>query len=734
MNGFLSLFATILFCSQEALGLAIVSAALAGLLAIVVLAFNIFCRRWLSARQMSLLWGLVLLRLLLPVAPSSSLSLQNLLTRAENEIAAPSDPPFIPYQDSEVGYARPLPTSAATPSNSAAPVAPEIAESSLDFSVVENWICTLLPIVWLAGGIATLVGATFVHLLFCRRLKTAAACADQRLGALWNACRQQAAVRRDIPIVLTDRIDQPAVLGLFRPKLLLPEDAADLDDRQLRMIMLHELAHVQRWHIAANWALLVIRAIHWWNPVYWLAAARFQNLREQACDAFAIQRMAGESSREYGELLLTLIRRNQSRPAWRVMLPASILGFISSFFRKRAVRNRLKALPTAGVVRSRWQAATVAALVALAAACGLTDASTPEPTPEPSFDWLPRAASWGSQDLLRTDPGPNTTRTYNVEKALDQIACKTLSRGDARMETKSLIILMLTALESQPRLASLLGLETAVPANDSRELQERVSLDGNTLTVTASDSAHAEIVRNLAAWEQSGLAQICVETRFLSSPEDIASALGISWQYLEGFSDEDGEEPLVEGNGSTPTVRAKAAVEDYLPIAVAKLTEKQAHALVQTAQSHPVANVLQAPKVTMFNGQRAIILDRTQTPFVVGIREEQTGAQHAKVAVIDEGIKLDLRTVQSSNAAKVELEARIELSQIKEVGTASTMLNGSPTTIQIPRVKRCRIDVASEVDDGQSLLIGCIPAYEQKKFFYILLRPRILELLTEEAD
>ena len=721
MNGFESLCAAILFLSEEALGLAIAAGALAGLLAIVVLAVNVFGRRWLSARQMGLLWALILLRLLLPAAPPSPLSLQNLLTRAENEVAAPSGPQFIPYQDSEVGYSQPLAVTPATRNYSVAP------ESGLDPALVENWISTFFPIVWLVGGVVTFVGATIVHVAFCRRLKRIAPCEEPRLVALWNACRHLAGVRREIPIVLTDRIDQPAVLGLFRPKLLLPEDAAELDDRQLRMIMLHELAHVRRWHIAANWAMLVIRAIHWWNPVFWLAAARFQNLREQSCDAFAIQRMAGESSREYGELLLALIRRQPSRPAWRVMLPASILGFVSLFFRKRAVRNRLKALPTAGVVRSRWQAAAVAALVVLAAACGLTDASVPEPATDRSFDWLPHAGhDWNiSTPTPEIDRGPVVTRTYDVGKALKRIAEDERREEVARLELKSLVGLIVAGLEG--RMDAL--------ASDPQWVKESVSLDGAALTVKASLMAQAEIAQNLAAWEQGGLAQICVETRFLSSPEDIVSALGISWRYLEAFSEDDEEEEAPGGiNQGMPVVRAKAVVEDYLPIAVANLSEKQAHELMQAAQSHPVANALQAPKVTLFSGQRATIFDRTQTPFVVGIREEQTGEQHAKVAVIDEGVKLDLRTVQSSDASKVQLEARIELSEIKEVGTASTQFRGQPATIQIPRVKRCRIDASSEVGDGQSLLIGCIPAYEQKKFFYILVTPRILEAPEDETD
>ena len=68
-----------------------------------------------------------------------------------------------------------------------------------------------------------------------------------------------------------------------------------------------------------------------------------------------------------------------------------------------------------------------------------------------------------------------------------------------------------------------------------------------------------------------------------------------------------------------------------------------------------------------------------------------------------------------------------EQSAIAEISTASALLRVKPAMIQIPRIKRCRIDVASELDDGQSLLIGCIPTYEKKRFFYVLLTVRNLE-------
>src|SRR5262245_50688036 len=78
MDGSMSLVPRAAAWCEWALDLALCAGSMAGLLAMVVLAINILFRRWFSARQMSFLWGLVLLRLLLPVAPSSALSLQNL--------------------------------------------------------------------------------------------------------------------------------------------------------------------------------------------------------------------------------------------------------------------------------------------------------------------------------------------------------------------------------------------------------------------------------------------------------------------------------------------------------------------------------------------------------------------------------------------------------------------------------------------------------------------------------
>lgn len=359
----------------------------------------------------------------------------------------------------------------------------------------------------------------------------------------------------------------------------------------------------------------------------------------------------------------------------------------------------------------------------------------PEPPPQPGSEWLlgtdlrsSRGADrhWGRRSAtIEGDPGPEITRVYNIEQALRRIAAaeEAADSGPAPLEWH--VVDLVERLERRGFLSTLMippsgRAEPSTPKH-RRPARERVTVNGGELTVQAPLHVHAELARNLQAWERSGLGQTCLETRFITAEQDITTAQGISWQYVEAFSGESQEELPAGSDNGMPVVRAKAIVDDYLPITVARLNADEAAALVRVVQYERTANILQAPKVTLFNGQQTMVFDCTQTPFVIGIRDGATGVPEPKIVVIDEGIKLTLRTIQSRDAARVQLEGRIELSEINEVRTASTTLRNQPTAIQLPRVKRCRIDINSEVEDGQSLLIGCIPGYERKKFFYVLL-------------
>ena len=148
MNGFMEFAHELWEWSAWVLSGAIGAGVSAALLAGVAVIINVFCRRWISARQMGWLWGFVLLRLLIPEAPTSPCSLQNVLhcvermrsTAAERATPDPNAVVAVPAADASSAAASPAGVEAVEPS-------PTLLER----------ILMLLPWIWLAGSSGFLV-------------------------------------------------------------------------------------------------------------------------------------------------------------------------------------------------------------------------------------------------------------------------------------------------------------------------------------------------------------------------------------------------------------------------------------------------------------------------------------------------------------------------------------------------------------------------------------------------
>jgi hypothetical protein len=555
-----------------------------------------------------------------------------------------------------------------------------------------------------------------------------------RVFRLWAQCCETAGVKTTGRIVQFDGVEQPAIMGVLRPTLLLPSDALKLDDQQLRMVMLHELAHVRRWDIAVNWALVVIRAIHWWSPVYWLAAARFRSLREQACDAFVLRKVEGESSHNYGALLLSLAEHRPRRDTWRLMLPASILSFFPSLFRQRAVRVRLKALPRATVTQRPWQVAITAALLLLLVVSGFTVAREKVEAPVDLPTWMASHSdvvlapkrSYAVQEIY---DGPRETRDYEVAKLIDRLSQETGSKDKARQQLAATLNQFYhlgqpdhgaSATRSKAAVAPAKPSEAAKTIADRSPLTSTIK--GTTLSATAPVALHEALHRAVDAWNENGLTQIAVETRFLSSNRDLVSDLGVSWQFLEAFSAERENAFPTAGQDGGPVVHAEARVDEYLPLVVSTLNEVQTAQLLDIAQGDARTNVLNAPKVTIFNGMEATIADCVQRPFVVGVFQRAPGATEPKIVVLEEGTKIKVRAVQGQK--KVHLQASLDMKSLGDVTTISTSYRGAQVSIQVPSVNRRCIDVGADLEDGQTLLVGSIPTGKQQGYLYYLLSAR----------
>ncbi len=251
----------------------------------------------------TLLWALVLLRLLVPVflLPPSPASLQNIpaiqrpadrmelaLDRVHADYFMPDHQIFAPRAASED---LPVPSPDATPMKRW----PSIPWWTIAFFVWGAGV--LLLAFWIAAGMFR------IH----RKLGKESGDADENIHRLWQASCRRNKIKNAPRLCITQAVDSPALLGLWHPLLLIPARAAAFSKEDWEHVFLHELAHYARRDHWMQGLQLVALCLHWFNPLVWHGFRFLRMDRELAADEWALRRLPDESGTAYGETLLKVL-------------------------------------------------------------------------------------------------------------------------------------------------------------------------------------------------------------------------------------------------------------------------------------------------------------------------------------------------------------------------------------------------------------------------------------------
>ena len=118
-------------------------------------------------------------------------------------------------------------------------------------------------------------------------------------------------LRRPVRLGTTAEVTVPMAGGVRRPTIFLPLAAAEWSCGRRRLVLLHELVHVQRGDLATELAAQLACALYWWNPLVWHAQRRLHAEREAACDETVIAHGARPS--EYASHLLDIAQSLAAR-------------------------------------------------------------------------------------------------------------------------------------------------------------------------------------------------------------------------------------------------------------------------------------------------------------------------------------------------------------------------------------------------------------------------------------
>lgn len=218
---------------------------------------------------MPLLWGVVALRLVCLFSIESALSLIPSAETIPSEIVTETREPVL-YEQATLDIV----TNPTLPSAAEVPVGVSRQQAQVDFNIYS--------VLWLAGMAALLVHALVSAGKLKRKLATAILLRDN--------------------IYESEFVDSPFVFGVVKPNIYLP---MHMDEGTAAYVIAHERAHLARrdhW-----WKVLgyLVLALHWFNPLVWVAYILFCRDIELACDEKVVKGLDGAARADYSQALLS---------------------------------------------------------------------------------------------------------------------------------------------------------------------------------------------------------------------------------------------------------------------------------------------------------------------------------------------------------------------------------------------------------------------------------------------
>ncbi len=218
---------------------------------------------------MPLLWGVVALRLVCPFSIESVLSLIPSAETIPSEIVTETREPVL-YEQATLDIV----TNPTLPPAAEVTVGVSRQQAQVDFNIYS--------VLWLAGMAALLVHALVSAGKLKKKLATAILLRDN--------------------IYESEFVDSPFVFGVVKPNIYLP---MHMDEGTAAHVIAHERAHLARrdhW-----WKVLgyLVLALHWFNPLVWVAYILFCRDIELACDEKVVKGLDGAARADYSQALLS---------------------------------------------------------------------------------------------------------------------------------------------------------------------------------------------------------------------------------------------------------------------------------------------------------------------------------------------------------------------------------------------------------------------------------------------
>jgi len=400
---------------------------LSSIVILVVVIIKAVCKNNIGIKAISVLWTLVIIRLIIPFSiespihigdifkvsknvspPINTIENNDIINNFTDGVETGEAPVNLSEYSTEINVDKPMyfDNDIVTPAEPTADTSPTF--TSITALIKKIKLSTVLFILWIAVGIAILTKGCVSLILLNRRIKGSNIVSTKLHYAFVNAIASVKMLKQ-VKIIESNNIDIPITYGVIYPKIIIPNKMADeIDEYKIELIIAHELRHIKSGDIIKNYLWLLAKAIHWFNPLVWIGYRLYTSDMEIVCDTKVIEHIKEVNRAEYSQSLIdaTKILSNVQKLGSPVML--SFCKDESKL--RRRIMNILKPIK-----QSKKQSALIGILIIILILCCFTTAC------QKSNDSTDNLVSTDSTHTITPTPIPQVAEEDNERPKTEKL-------------------------------------------------------------------------------------------------------------------------------------------------------------------------------------------------------------------------------------------------------------------------------------------------------------------------
>ncbi len=342
----------------------------------------------LPKRTFLILWGLIVLRLLLPISIPSTFSVYTVVGKQALNSGQ--------FDNQEISKIIPIAMSSET-ETATNQVNSVKSASQLSFAAIVNHLVPrktvgyfdfiktgrqipIMHIVWGIGAILCLAFfyGSYWHCIRGFKESLPVECKESREWL--NADKH----RRKIKIRYSDRITAPLTFGIIHPVILVPKSIDWKREQEVQYVLTHEYIHIKRYDAVMKWLLILAVSLHWFNPLVWVMFMLANRDMELSCDEQVLNLCGISQKTEYAKMLVTLQEMNKKAAP------------LCSGFSKSGIEERITAIMKTR--RKTTLAIMAAVVVVLAIDIAFATSAKGETLLNDMEQMLPRSNPYGTEE------------------------------------------------------------------------------------------------------------------------------------------------------------------------------------------------------------------------------------------------------------------------------------------------------------------------------------------------